>query len=101
MESHIDDALASLTVVFDIDRYTLVYSAYLMLDKVEVITMVLRLNPTFQNASLKLSSFFRATIESSARSVLVDHLTRSNSELNTDTMSYEQLCEVSRLAGVL
>uniref|UniRef100_A0A914D005 Vacuolar protein sorting-associated protein 54 N-terminal domain-containing protein n=1 Tax=Acrobeloides nanus TaxID=290746 RepID=A0A914D005_9BILA len=35
MESHIDDALAGLTVVFDINRYSLVYSAYLMLDKVE------------------------------------------------------------------
>lgn len=36
MESHIDDALASLTVVFDDDRYALVYSAYKILNKVDV-----------------------------------------------------------------
>ena len=38
MESHIDDALAGLTVLFDDDRYALVYSAYKMLNKVEVRT---------------------------------------------------------------
>uniref|UniRef100_A0A914ED59 Coiled-coil domain-containing protein 132 n=1 Tax=Acrobeloides nanus TaxID=290746 RepID=A0A914ED59_9BILA len=88
MESHIDDALAGLTVVFDINRYSLVYSAYLMLDKVE-------------SAAVKLSSFFRATIESSARTVLVDHLTRSSQNLTTDTMSYEQLCEAIKTEEVL
>uniref|UniRef100_A0A914D9E8 Vacuolar protein sorting-associated protein 54 N-terminal domain-containing protein n=1 Tax=Acrobeloides nanus TaxID=290746 RepID=A0A914D9E8_9BILA len=35
MESHIDDGLDGLTVVFDINRYSLVYLAYLMYDKVE------------------------------------------------------------------
>jgi hypothetical protein len=36
MESHIDDALAGLTVMFDYSRYSLVCSAYQMLNKTEV-----------------------------------------------------------------
>lgn len=36
MESHIDDALAAMTIVFDVDRYSLVMSAYQMHDKLEV-----------------------------------------------------------------
>ncbi|KAH7726604.1 Protein VESA-1 [Aphelenchoides avenae] len=80
MESHIDDALAGLTVVFDDDRYALVHSAYKMLNKVEA-------------AAAKLLSFFRATIESSARGVLVDLLSRRCGVTETDAMSYEQLCE--------
>ncbi|KAI1728650.1 vacuolar-sorting protein 54, of GARP complex domain-containing protein [Ditylenchus destructor] len=92
MESHIDDALAALTVVFDVDKYSLVNSAYRMLGKLE-------------GAALKLQSFFRATIESSARSVIVDAIERKISTLSEssyngedgilkpDTMSFEQLCE--------
>lgn len=41
MESHIDDALAAQTIVFDVDRYCLVKSAYQMLGKLEVGTLFL------------------------------------------------------------
>lgn len=42
MESHIDDALAAMTIVFDVDRYSLVNSAYQMLGKLQVYIFMLR-----------------------------------------------------------
>lgn len=36
MESHVDDALASMTVVFNVDRYIFIHSAYQMLGKTQV-----------------------------------------------------------------
>jgi hypothetical protein len=80
MESHIDDVLATLTVSYDQDRYALVYSAYGMLDNVK-------------GASAKLHAFFRATLENSARTVLVDRLRRIYPIEKTDSMSYEEICE--------
>ena len=88
MESHIDDALAAMTVVYDQDRYTLVYSAYQMLDNVG-------------GAAAKLLSFFRATLESSARTVLIDRLRRKLSVEKTDAMSYEQLCEAVEIDEII
>jgi hypothetical protein len=36
METYLDDALASMTVVFNTDRYTFIHSAYQMLGKTQV-----------------------------------------------------------------
>lgn len=58
--------------------------------------MLLIKTVVFKNAAIKLQSFFRATIESSARSMVVEIL-KSNgniSQAEIDSMSYEQLCEV-------
>ncbi|KAE9556302.1 hypothetical protein FO519_000485 [Halicephalobus sp. NKZ332] len=88
MESHIDDALAAMTVVYDQDRYSLVYSAYQMLDNVG-------------GAAAKLLSFFRATLESSARTVLIDRLRKKLSAEETDAMSYEQLCEAVEIDEII
>jgi hypothetical protein len=41
MEAHIDDALASMTIVFNVDRYALIQSAYQMLGKTEVVSLYL------------------------------------------------------------
>uniref|UniRef100_A0A7E4VMX7 Exocyst complex component Sec10 n=1 Tax=Panagrellus redivivus TaxID=6233 RepID=A0A7E4VMX7_PANRE len=88
MESHIDDALATMTVAYDLDKYTLVYSAYQMLDNV-------------QSAASKLSSFFRATLESSARTVLIDRLRKTHTAEQTDAMAYEQLCEAVDMDDII
>lgn len=80
MESHLDDALAGIPMTYDQDKYSLIYSAYQMLDNVG-------------GAAVKLLSFFRATLESSARTVLIDRLRRKFSNDETDSMSYEELCE--------
>lgn len=80
MESHIDDALASMTMSFNPDRYNLIYSAYLMLNKTA-------------GAAQKLQSFFHATIQASARTVLVELLSRTTDIVDLDQLSYDELCE--------
>ncbi|KAI6223637.1 Coiled-coil domain-containing protein [Aphelenchoides fujianensis] len=78
MEAHIDDALASSTVVFNYDRYALIQTAYQMLGKTET-------------AAQKLQRFFHATVESSARSVLIELLNRTTEIHEPEAMSYEEL----------
>ncbi|CAD5206190.1 unnamed protein product [Bursaphelenchus okinawaensis] len=78
MESHIDDALASMTTSFDVDKYRFIYSAYKMVNKVS-------------GAAQKLISFFHATIQTSARSVLVEFLNRTTDLEGLDEMPYDEL----------
>ncbi|VDM47536.1 unnamed protein product [Toxocara canis] len=80
IESGLDNALASLTVVFDPDRYASVCSAYQMLDKTE-------------EAAKKVVGFVCATLESSARTVLIDRVLSKCMNAKVDEMSYERLCE--------
>ncbi|KAI6222125.1 hypothetical protein M3Y95_00951200 [Aphelenchoides besseyi] len=80
MEAHIDDALASSTVVFNYDRYSLVQTAYQMVGKTE-------------EAAHKLQRFFHATVESSARRVLIELLGRTTETPDPESLSYEDLCK--------
>ncbi|CAD5208924.1 unnamed protein product [Bursaphelenchus xylophilus] len=79
MESHIDDALASMTLGFDEEKYQFVYSAYKMLNK-------------NSGAAQKLLSFFHATLQTSARSVIVEFLSRTTELESLEEMSYDELC---------
>lgn len=80
IEAGLDQALASLTVIFDPDRYASVCSAYQMLDKVE-------------DAAKKVVGFVCATLESSARRVLIDRVLSKSVNARVEEMSFEQLCE--------
>lgn len=98
MESHIDDALAAMTIVFDVDRYSLVMSAYQMLDKLKVKSYIkILMGVYFKNAAMKLQKFFRVTITSSARSMVLEILRpySDNLEAEIDALSYEELCAVN------
>lgn len=87
MESYIDDALAQMTLAFRPDKYVLIYSAYEMLGKTD-------------GAAHKLLSFFHATLQTSARTVLVELLRRTAAEPEqaadepdqVDQQSYAELC---------
>ncbi|KAK0417574.1 hypothetical protein QR680_013088 [Steinernema hermaphroditum] len=80
IEGDLDDALASMATVFDADRYALICGGYRSLDK-EL------------EMALKLVEFFRATMESSARSVLLERVRSKPLISPPETLSYEQLCE--------
>lgn len=58
MESHIDDALAAMTIVFDVDRYSLVMSAYQMLDKLKVKGYIKFLMGVYLECRNETSKFF-------------------------------------------
>ncbi|KAJ1373912.1 hypothetical protein KIN20_036457 [Parelaphostrongylus tenuis] len=79
IEGALDDALATFTMVFDQDQYVLVYSAFIMLNKVEL-------------ASRKLINHFIATLKKSSRKIVEEHCVRGRC-INDTELSYEALCE--------
>lgn len=144
IEMGLDNSIASLTVLFNADRYTVVYSAYKMLNKVEVsifarncsvvvsklVTKFLNGNliaelsfwtimdsqlsckkqslvifqlkiRAFQELAMKIVGFTRATLERSARTVVIDRIISQRTDLRVDEMPYEQLCEVNTLYTLL
>uniref|UniRef100_A0A915PU62 Syndetin n=1 Tax=Setaria digitata TaxID=48799 RepID=A0A915PU62_9BILA len=88
IEIDLDNCLASMTVLFSVDRYSLVYTAYKLLDKVE-------------GCAMKVVRFTHATLESSARTVITDKILSNKNERIIDELSYEQLCEAVDLQQVL
>ncbi|VDO59071.1 unnamed protein product [Haemonchus placei] len=80
IETALDSALASFTIVFDHDRYASVYSAYSMLNKVEP-------------ASKKLISHFVSTIKKSSQKVVEERCKMCQTLTDTAEISYEDLCQ--------
>ncbi|ETN80969.1 hypothetical protein NECAME_08818 [Necator americanus] len=79
IENALDNALAAHTVVFDQDRYSSVYSAYIMLNKVEI-------------ASKKLVGHFMTTLKKSSQKIVEEKCRGCDKERLTD-LSFEQLCQ--------
>ncbi|TKR68429.1 hypothetical protein L596_024418 [Steinernema carpocapsae] len=88
IECELDDALASIATVFNPDRYALIHAGYKILERESIM-------------AVKLVGFFRATLESSARSVLIDRLKSKPPRSPPETLSYEQLCENLPIDGML
>uniref|UniRef100_A0A914VNQ4 Vacuolar protein sorting-associated protein 54 n=1 Tax=Plectus sambesii TaxID=2011161 RepID=A0A914VNQ4_9BILA len=80
IEEQLDDALASVTLHFDPDRYAHLNTGYTLLSKVP-------------DAALKLIAYFRATLENSARTVLVDYVSARKVDNKFESLSYEELCK--------
>ncbi|KJH52512.1 hypothetical protein DICVIV_01358 [Dictyocaulus viviparus] len=80
IENSLDDALSTCAIVFDQDQYVLVYSAFIMLNKVEL-------------ASKKLISHFITTLKNSSRKIIEDRFLESNPAVGNAELSYEELCE--------
>ncbi|KAL6728745.1 hypothetical protein Aduo_010484 [Ancylostoma duodenale] len=80
IESALDNALSAHTVVFDQDRYSSVYSAYIMLNKVEL-------------ASKKLVGHFVTTLQRSTRKIVEEKCRSYHDKENLAEFSFEQLCE--------
>ncbi|VDM73219.1 unnamed protein product, partial [Strongylus vulgaris] len=80
IENALDNALGAHTVVFDQDHYSSVYSAYIMLNKVEL-------------ASKKLIGHFVTTLNKSARKIIEEKCGGYHDNRNLSDFSFEQLCE--------
>ncbi|VDN50982.1 unnamed protein product [Dracunculus medinensis] len=80
IEYGLDNALASLTVIFDPDRYSSIFSAYEMLNRTT-------------EAATKIINFTHATIENSSRTVISNFLIHRIADNELNNLSYEQLCE--------
>lgn len=77
---HLHSSLASLTVIFDPDKYAPVYRAYKMLSKV-------------REGANEIVKCFHETLESSSRRVLAERIISHSVHTDIDALSYEQLCE--------
>ncbi|VDM63787.1 unnamed protein product [Angiostrongylus costaricensis] len=84
IEGALDDALSTFTMVFDQDQYVLVYSAFIMLNKVEL-------------ASRKLVNHFVTTLKKSSRKIVEEHCIVDHCLVSVAEMSYEALCELIML----
>uniref|UniRef100_A0A158R3U5 Vps54_N domain-containing protein n=1 Tax=Syphacia muris TaxID=451379 RepID=A0A158R3U5_9BILA len=81
-------SLVSLTVIFDPDKYTLVYKAFEMLDEVK-------------EAGNHIVKCFNETLESSSRRVIVERLLSPSKYSDIEKMSYERLCEAVDMNQIL
>ncbi|GMS89946.1 hypothetical protein PENTCL1PPCAC_12121, partial [Pristionchus entomophagus] len=82
LENSLDSALSSMIYSFDPDRYLQVYCAYRILRKV-------------QDAEFRLVTHSCAALERRARATLVaEAVQHASSSVNTDTISFEKLCEL-------
>uniref|UniRef100_A0A0R3RYK8 Vps54_N domain-containing protein n=1 Tax=Elaeophora elaphi TaxID=1147741 RepID=A0A0R3RYK8_9BILA len=88
IETNLDNCLASVTILFSVDRYSSIYTAYKLLDKVE-------------GCAMKVVGFTRATLESSARTVIIDKILPIKTEAKIEELSYEQLCEAVNTGQIL
>ncbi|MCP9258907.1 hypothetical protein DINM_001377 [Dirofilaria immitis] len=88
IENNLDNCLASMTILFSVDRYSSIYAAYKLLDKVE-------------DCAMKIVGFTRATLESSARTVIIDKILPIKTETKIEELSYEQLCEAVDIGQIL
>ncbi|VDN04147.1 unnamed protein product [Thelazia callipaeda] len=88
IEMNLDNCLASMTVLFDVDRYAVIYAAYKMLNIIE-------------DCGMKIVGFTRATLESSARRVIIDNILPNKVEAKVEELSYEQLCEAVSVEHVV
>ncbi|VDK76141.1 unnamed protein product [Onchocerca ochengi] len=88
IENSLDNCLASMTILFSVDRYSSIYTAYKLLDKVE-------------GCAMKVVGFTRATLESSARTVIIDKLLPIKTETKVGELSYEQLCEAVDMEQII
>ncbi|VDL81783.1 unnamed protein product, partial [Nippostrongylus brasiliensis] len=80
IESALDSALAAFTIIFDHDRYTLVYSAFTMLNKVEA-------------ASKKLVASFMSTITKSSQKIVGDKCKGCHTDPGSAEVTYEDMCK--------
>ncbi|KAK6100470.1 hypothetical protein QQG55_0790 [Brugia pahangi] len=88
IEINLDNCLASITILFSVDRYSSIYTAYKLLGKVE-------------ECAMKVVGFTRATLESSARTVISDKILPIRTETKIQELSYEQLCEAVDMSQIL
>uniref|UniRef100_A8P7K1 Uncharacterized protein n=1 Tax=Brugia malayi TaxID=6279 RepID=A8P7K1_BRUMA len=88
IEINLDNCLASITILFSVDRYSSIYTAYKLLGKVE-------------ECAMKVVGFTRATLESSARTVISDKILPIRTETKIQELSYEQLCEAVDMGQIL
>uniref|UniRef100_A0AAF5PRY2 Coiled-coil domain-containing protein 132 n=1 Tax=Wuchereria bancrofti TaxID=6293 RepID=A0AAF5PRY2_WUCBA len=88
IEINLDNCLASITILFSVDRYSSIYTAYKLLGKVE-------------ECGMKVVGFTRATLESSARTVIIDKILPIKTEAKIEELSYEQLCEAVDMGQIL
>ncbi|EFO24917.2 hypothetical protein LOAG_03569 [Loa loa] len=88
IEINLDNCLASMTILFSVDRYSSIYTAYKLLGKVE-------------ECAMKVVDFTRATLESSARTVIIDKVLSIKTDAKIDELSYEQLCETVDMGQIL
>ncbi|CAI4230542.1 unnamed protein product [Auanema sp. JU1783] len=84
IEKELDKALSSLTVVFDMDKYTNVHSAYAMLNKTEY-------------ACRALVKSFVTTIERTCRSMITEKITTL---VDLTEHTFEDLCELLPVSSV-
>ncbi|VDP39390.1 unnamed protein product [Heligmosomoides polygyrus] len=80
IESALDSALADCTIVFDQDRYALIYSAFSMLNKVEP-------------ASKKLVASFVSTIKRSSQKIVEERCKAYHGVPGAPEVAYEELCQ--------
>ncbi|KAL4002076.1 hypothetical protein ACH3XW_1980 [Acanthocheilonema viteae] len=88
IEINLDNCLASMTILFSVDRYSSIYTAYKLLGKIE-------------ECAMKIIGFTHATLESSARTVIIDKILPIKNEAKIEELSYEQLCEAVNLGQIL
>ncbi|VDK71144.1 unnamed protein product [Litomosoides sigmodontis] len=88
VEINLDNCLASITILFSVDRYSSIYIAYKLLGKIE-------------ECAMKVVNFTRATLESSARTVIIDKILPIKTEAKIEDLSYEQLCEAVNMGQMV
>ncbi|CAG9540717.1 unnamed protein product [Cercopithifilaria johnstoni] len=88
IEINLDNCLASITILFSVDRYSSIYTAYKLLGKAK-------------ECAVKVVGFTHATLESSARTVIIDKIFSIKTEAKIEELSYEQLCEAVNMGQIL